>query len=59
MVRRGFPGVTVLRDNGKDEPAPEKHLDGAILPMSDGPMYCYIFPLLLCFFLRPSHFHCP
>lgn len=40
LVGRGFPGVPVLRDNGKDEPAPEGHLDGAVLPMSDGSAYC-------------------
>lgn len=41
LAGRGFPGVTVLRDNRKDEPAPERDTwMGAILSMSDGPVYC-------------------
>lgn len=45
MAGRGFPGVTVPRDNGKDEPALERHLAWAILPVSDGPAHCQSFPL--------------
>lgn len=40
LAGRVFPGVTVLRENRKDEPAPERDTwTGTVLSMSDGPVY--------------------
>lgn len=40
LAGRVFPGVTVLRENRKDEPALERDTwTGTILSVSDGPVY--------------------
>ena len=46
LAGRGFPGVAVLRENRKDEPAPERDTwMGTMLSVSDGPVYRLSFPL--------------
>jgi hypothetical protein len=49
----------MLRDNGKDEPALESHLDGTVLLMNDGPQTfpvpCLLFPVDFTFSLSQSY----
>lgn len=56
---RDFPGITMLRDDRKDELALEWQLDGPILLMSDRPTRLSYPPLLLpatfIFSLSQSH----